>query len=32
MTMSKANGIIIMPEGIGYKEAGEILNGKFIFK
>lgn len=32
MTMSKANGIIIMPEGIGYKKAGEILNGKFIFK
>lgn len=32
MTMSKANGIIIMPEGIGYMEAEEILNGKFIFK
>jgi molybdopterin molybdotransferase len=32
MTMSKANGIIIMPEGIGYKKAGEILSGKFIFK
>jgi len=32
ITMSKANGIIIMPEGIKYKRAGEILNGKFIFK
>ena len=32
MTMSKANGIIIMPEGVGYKKAGDILNGKFIFK
>jgi molybdopterin molybdotransferase len=32
MTMSKANGIIIMPEDIGYKKAGEILNGKFIFR
>ena len=32
ITMSKANGIIIMPEGIGYKKAGEVLNGKFIFK
>ncbi|OPJ64273.1 gephyrin-like molybdotransferase Glp [Clostridium chromiireducens] len=32
ITMSKANGIIIMPEGIGYKKAGEVLSGKFIFK
>jgi len=32
ITMSKANGIIIMPEGVGYKKAGDILNGKFIFK
>lgn len=32
ITMSKANGIIIMPAGIGYKKAGEVLSGKFIFK
>ncbi|MDS0525855.1 molybdopterin molybdotransferase MoeA [Clostridium sp. SHJSY1] len=32
MTMSKANGILIMPDGIGHKKVGEVLNGKFIFK
>jgi len=32
MTISEANGIIIMPDGVGYKKAGDILNGKFIFK
>lgn len=32
LTMSKANGIIIMPEGVEHKKAGEILNGKYIFK
>lgn len=32
MTMSKANGILIMPEGVSHKKAGEVLNGKFIFK
>ncbi|MCH5138799.1 molybdopterin molybdotransferase MoeA [Clostridiaceae bacterium UIB06] len=32
MTMSEANGIIIIPEECGNVKAGEVLNGKFIFK
>lgn len=32
MTMSKANGIIIMPEGVNKITKGEIVNGRFIFK
>ena len=32
MTMSKANGIIIIPEERGNVKAGEVLNGKFIFR
>ncbi len=32
MTMSKANGIIIIPDECENVKAGEILNGKFIFK
>lgn len=31
-TMSRANGIIIIPEEFGTVHAGEVLNGKFIFK
>lgn len=32
MTMSKANGIIIMPEGVNKITKGEVVNGRFIFK
>lgn len=32
MTMSEANGIIIIPEECGNVKTGEVLNGKFIFK
>lgn len=32
MAMSEANGIIIIPEECGNVKAGEVLNGKFIFK
>lgn len=32
MTMSGANGIIIIPEECGNVKAGDVLNGKFIFK
>lgn len=32
MTMSEANGIIIIPEECGNVKAGEIFNGKSIFK
>jgi molybdopterin molybdotransferase len=32
LTMSKANGLIIIPEECGNVKAGEILNGKYIFK
>ena len=32
MTMSEANGIIIIPEECGNVKAGEVLNGKFMFK
>ncbi|MBC2582352.1 gephyrin-like molybdotransferase Glp [Clostridium sp. DJ247] len=32
MTMSKANGLIIVPEECGEVKAGEILSGKFIFE
>lgn len=32
MTMSEANGIIIIPEECGNVKAGEVLSGKFIFK
>jgi molybdopterin molybdotransferase len=31
-TMSKSNGIIIIPEECGNVKAGKILSGKFIFK
>lgn len=31
-TLTKANGIIIIPEGNGSVKAGEILSGRFIFK
>ena len=32
MTMSQANGLIIIPEECGNVKAGDVLNGKFIFK
>lgn len=32
MTISEANGIIIIPEECGNVKAGDVLNGKFIFK
>lgn len=32
MTMSGANGIVIIPEECGNVKAGDIFNGKFIFK
>lgn len=31
MTMSQANGLIIIPEECGDVKAGEVFNGKFIF-
>lgn len=31
-TMSQANGMIIIPEDCGTVHAGEVVNGKFIFK
>jgi len=32
VTISKANGIIIIPEDVEDVHVGEILNGRFIFK
>jgi molybdopterin molybdotransferase len=32
MTMSGANGLIIIPEELGNVKAGDVFNGKFIFK
>ncbi|SFC39415.1 gephyrin-like molybdotransferase Glp [Clostridium uliginosum] len=32
MTMSRANGIIIIPKEFGNVKAGEVFNGKFIFR
>ncbi|AKL94360.1 molybdopterin biosynthesis protein MoeA [Clostridium aceticum] len=32
ITLSRANGIVIIPADIGSVNKGEILNGKFIFK
>ncbi|AOR24769.1 gephyrin-like molybdotransferase Glp [Clostridium taeniosporum] len=32
MTMSRANGIIIIPKEVGNAKAGEVFNGKFIFR
>lgn len=31
-TLTKANGMVIIPEGKGSVRAGEILNGRFIFR
>ncbi|AOR24757.1 gephyrin-like molybdotransferase Glp [Clostridium taeniosporum] len=31
MTMSRANGIIVIPKEIGHVKAGEAFNGEFIF-
>ncbi|GAA0079113.1 molybdopterin molybdotransferase MoeA [Clostridium sp. CTA-5] len=32
MTMSRANGVVIVPKEIGEVKAGQVLNGKFIFR
>ncbi|MBV7273086.1 molybdopterin molybdotransferase MoeA [Clostridiaceae bacterium UIB06] len=32
MTMSRANGIVIIPEECGNVKVGDVLNGKFIFR